>query len=151
LGCGEGFIYEELVAKGFDPKRIKSYDLVSTKPFITEADISKLPLKDESISVCIFCLSLMGTNYLQFIREARRVLKNEGELIISEVESRSPSWQKFVEMVANVGFRLVNDALKLTNSHNNNSSPRFFRSMLFRKQEPGKTHLGFKGKGYNLD
>lgn len=66
------------------------------KSFIIEADIANLPLKDESVSVCIFCLSLMGTNYLQFIREARRVLKNEGELIISEVESRSPNWSKFV-------------------------------------------------------
>lgn len=64
LGCGEGFIHESLVAKGFDAKRIKSYDLVSTKPFIKEADISRLPLPEESVSVAIFCLSLMGTNYL---------------------------------------------------------------------------------------
>jgi ubiquinone/menaquinone biosynthesis C-methylase UbiE len=69
---------------------------VSTKPFIASADISKLPLKDASISLCIFCLSLMGTNYLNFIREAWRVLKEEGELIISEVESRSPNWKKFM-------------------------------------------------------
>jgi ubiquinone/menaquinone biosynthesis C-methylase UbiE len=38
----------------------------------------------------------MGTNYLNFIREAWRVLKEEGELIISEVESRSPNWKKFM-------------------------------------------------------
>jgi len=59
--------------------------LVSTKPFIIEADISKLPLKDSTVDLCIFCLSLMGTNYLDFIREAWRVLKENGEMIISEV------------------------------------------------------------------
>jgi hypothetical protein len=55
-------------------------------------------------------------------------------------------------MVISVGFRLINDGLKLpTNKGGNNSGAIFFRSMLFRKQEPGKTHLGYKGKGYHLD
>jgi ubiquinone/menaquinone biosynthesis C-methylase UbiE len=141
------------VPKGFEPKRVKSYDLVSIKPFITAADIANLPLKDESVSVCIFCLSLMGTNYLQFIREARRVLKNEGELIISEVESRSPNWSKFVDMISAVGFRLANDALKLPNIKkiSNNNNARFFRTMLFKKDAAGKTYLGYQGKGYPLD
>jgi ribosomal RNA-processing protein 8 len=68
LGCGEGFLQEELVKHGFNPKKIGSYDLVSLKPFIKEADIANLPIKDGVADLCVFCLSLMGTNYLNFIR-----------------------------------------------------------------------------------
>ena len=36
----------------------------------------------------MFCLSLMGTNYLDFIEEAFRILKQHGTLWIAEVKSR---------------------------------------------------------------
>jgi ubiquinone/menaquinone biosynthesis C-methylase UbiE len=84
------------MSKGFKSDKIYSFDLVSCKPFIKIADISKLPLEAESVDMCIFCLSLMGINYLDFIVEAYRVLNNNGELIIAEVESRSSNWKKFI-------------------------------------------------------
>ena len=34
-----------------------------------------LPLEDASLDVAIFCLSLMGSNYVEFLREAHRVLR----------------------------------------------------------------------------
>ena len=68
LGCGEGFLHEQLTKQGFNPIKVKSYDLVKMKPFITEADIANLPLPDESVSLSVFCLSLMGTNYFSFLR-----------------------------------------------------------------------------------
>ena len=83
LGCGEGFIEDALTQHGFNPKNMRSYDLVQTKPFIRVADIAHLPRKKATVDVCVFCLSLMGSNYLEFVREARRVLKDNGELIIS--------------------------------------------------------------------
>jgi ribosomal RNA-processing protein 8 len=52
------------------------------------ADIAKLPVSNRSVDICVFCLSLMGTNYINFLQEARRVLKSNGELLIAEVESR---------------------------------------------------------------
>jgi ribosomal RNA-processing protein 8 len=45
-----------------------SFDLVSLKPFIKVADITNLPLTDKSADVAVFCLSLMGKNYLDFIK-----------------------------------------------------------------------------------
>jgi hypothetical protein len=56
-------------------------------------------------------------------------------------------------MVSAVGFRLVNDALRLPNVNkaSSNNNARFFRAMLFKKQAPGKTYLGYQGKGYPLD
>jgi len=57
---------------------VLSFDLVAVKSFIKEADIANLPIKDGSVQMCVFCLSLMGTNYLAFIQEAWRVLGESG-------------------------------------------------------------------------
>ena len=36
--------------------------------------MAHVPLKDASVHVAVFCLSLMGTNLADFLREAHRVL-----------------------------------------------------------------------------
>lgn len=66
-----------------------------------------LPQKDNSIDCCIYCLALMGTNYIDFIIEAVRVLKIEGRLIISEVLSRLTNIDFFIQMLEYLGLSLV--------------------------------------------
>jgi ribosomal RNA-processing protein 8 len=91
LGCGDGQIARSLTpsAKKLNIK-LHSYDLQSPDPLITKADISNLPLEDGSVDVAIFCLSLMGTNWVSFVEEAWRVLRGDGkgECWVSEVKSR---------------------------------------------------------------
>lgn len=71
LGCGEAHI-----AKALPSYRVLSYDLVSLAPdLVIAANIANLPLENEGVDVCIFCLSLMGTDWPSFIIEAFRVLK----------------------------------------------------------------------------
>lgn len=48
----------------FKEKNILSFDLVALKPFIKVADIKNLPLAENEVDVAVFCLSLMGKNYL---------------------------------------------------------------------------------------
>jgi ribosomal RNA-processing protein 8 len=71
---------------------IQSFDLSQpsgpSKSLVTVADISSLPLAPNSTDVAIFCLALMGTNWLDFIDEAYRVLRWKGELWIAEIKSR---------------------------------------------------------------
>lgn len=67
---------------------VHSFDLKRANDRITVADISNVPLKDESCSIVIFCLALMGTNFLDFIKEAHRILAPRGELWIAEIKSR---------------------------------------------------------------
>lgn len=89
LGCGDGKLAENLQA---EKKKLRvevlSYDLQSPSPHVTRADIANLPLHNGSVNVAIFCLALMGTNWLDFIDEAYRVLHWKGELWIAEIKSR---------------------------------------------------------------
>ncbi|CAG8507954.1 11073_t:CDS:2 [Paraglomus brasilianum] len=100
LGCGEGKIAENVQCK------VVSFDL-SGGDRIVKCDIGKLPMPGELFDVAILCLSLMGTNYIDFIREAYRILKKDGELKIAEVISRFTDIDAFVALLSEVGFRLV--------------------------------------------
>jgi ubiquinone/menaquinone biosynthesis C-methylase UbiE len=86
-------------------KEIRSFDLVSRKAHIEACDMAHLPLKNEYANVCIFSLALMNTNYLDFIKEAHRVLKFGGYLFIAEVLSRLPSTKLFVKLIKSMGFK----------------------------------------------
>ncbi|KAI1409339.1 methyltransferase-domain-containing protein [Hypoxylon sp. FL1857] len=89
LGCGDAKLAEALQS---EKKKLKldilSYDLQSPSPLVTKADIANLPLQDGAVDVVIFCLALMGTNWLDFIEEAYRILHWKGELWVAEIKSR---------------------------------------------------------------
>lgn len=91
LGCGDARLAHTIKDSGDITKfnlKIQSYDLHSPSPLVTKADISELPLADGSVDVAIFCLALMGTNWISFIEEAYRVLHWKGELWVAEIKSR---------------------------------------------------------------
>jgi ribosomal RNA-processing protein 8 len=89
LGCGDAKLATVLQA---EKKKLNlevlSFDLQSPSPLVTRADIANLPLEDGSVNTVIFCLALMGTNWLDFIEEAYRILHWKGELWIAEIKSR---------------------------------------------------------------
>lgn len=89
LGCGDAQLSSSLQPqlKKLNFK-VHSFDLQSPSPLVTKADIANLPLADGSIDVAIFCLALMGTNWIDFIEEASRILHWKGELWIAEIKSR---------------------------------------------------------------
>lgn len=101
LGCGEGRLRHDV------KQTVHSFDLVAHEDGITACDISNLPLADSSVDIAVFCLSLMGTNYGQFLVEARRILVSNGMLLIAEVASRFANHDpaQFIRGVEALGFR----------------------------------------------
>jgi ribosomal RNA-processing protein 8 len=89
LGCGDAGLAQGLQKDSEKLKlKIFSYDLQNPSPLVTKADIANLPLEDGSIDLAIFCLALMGTNWIDFIEEAYRILHWKGELWVAEIKSR---------------------------------------------------------------
>ncbi|KAK4238387.1 ribosomal RNA-processing protein 8 [Achaetomium macrosporum] len=109
LGCGDAKL-----ATALQPLQSKlhldicSFDLqTGGSPLVTRADIANLPLPDGSVDVAIFCLALMGTNWIDFIEEAYRVLRWKGELWVAEIKSRftNPELNKKKVVAHSVGNR----------------------------------------------
>jgi ribosomal RNA-processing protein 8 len=91
LGCGDAPLARgcQSVVKDLQLK-FHSFDLHAPNTHVTVADIAALPLRDGEADVVVFCLSLMGTNWVGFVEEGWRVLRGDGrgEFWVSEVKSR---------------------------------------------------------------
>lgn len=83
MGCGEARL-----AATLSNQTVHSFDLVAANDQVTACDIAAVPLPDNSVDVVVFCLSLMGTNLNDFLKEAFRILKINGLVKIVEVRSR---------------------------------------------------------------
>ncbi|KAK9239443.1 methyltransferase-domain-containing protein [Lipomyces kononenkoae] len=85
---------------------VHSFDLAKTNERVTVADIKAVPLPDASVHIVVFCLALMGTNFLDFIKEANRILKPRGQLWISEIKSRfsDNDGARFINAIKTHGF-----------------------------------------------
>ena len=110
LGCGEARLALEI------PNKCHSFDLVQVNDRITVCDIAAVPLPDGAVDVAVFCLSLMGTNRADFVREAHRVLAPAGVLKVAEVRSRfdkTPGGiDAFVREMGALGFKCVHKDTK---------------------------------------
>ncbi|CAM9119231.1 unnamed protein product [Laminaria digitata] len=102
FGCGEARLAATV------PNKVFSFDLVSPNPLVTACDMAHVPLKDGSVHLAIFCLSLMGTNLADFLREAHRVLVTGGLIKVAEVRSRfegeEGGVERFLEVTQRLGF-----------------------------------------------
>lgn len=102
FGCGEAKIARSV------PNVVHSFDLVALNERVTACDMANVPLKTASVDIAVFCLSLMGTNIVQYLVEASRVLKLGGILLIAEVVSRFKKIGSFVRKLRKLGFELEN-------------------------------------------
>lgn len=109
VGCGEAQIARKVKQKGMVSVQMHSFDLVACDPSVTVANMSALPLEDESVDIAIYSLSLMNTDYSAALDEATRILKHgTGQLWIAEVNSRfeKGSLDQFIEGLRERGFAI---------------------------------------------
>ena len=71
FGCGEARLAQSVKNK------VHSFDLAKTNERVTVCDMRSVPLESESCDIAVFCLSLMGTNVIDFLCEAHRILKSK--------------------------------------------------------------------------
>ncbi|CAF2614147.1 unnamed protein product [Rotaria sp. Silwood2] len=103
MGCGDARLAGTL--KSTHPN-IHSFDLVALNEYVQVCDIAHTPLKNNSVDIVIFCLSLMGTNLTDFIHEAHRILRLRGTMKIVEIASRFENQpQKFIRKIESIGFQ----------------------------------------------
>ncbi|KAL8961620.1 MAG: hypothetical protein Q9193_001848 [Seirophora villosa] len=93
LGCGDASLHASLLPYVSSLNlSLQSFDLSPGESpnahLITVSDIAHLSLPDSSADVAIFCLALMGTNWVDFVAEAARVVRVGGECWVGEVRSR---------------------------------------------------------------
>jgi ubiquinone/menaquinone biosynthesis C-methylase UbiE len=69
--------------------------------------MAHVPLEDEALDVAIFSLSLMGSNFTHYLREAYRTLKLDGHLHIIEATSRFSDLRQFQNELEALGFDVV--------------------------------------------
>jgi len=103
FGCGDARLGQSV------PHKVYSFDLQACNDYVTECDMAHVPLPDGSVDIAIFSLSLMGTNFVDYLLEARLVLKPGGLLKIAEVKSRFLDLSKFKQLLVQLGFSLVSE------------------------------------------
>ena len=117
MGCGQAEISRSV------KQTVHSFDLIAANDKVVACDMRHTPLSDEMVDCVIFSLSLMGTNFYDFLREASRICKTHGCLRVAELESRMTEseedategtpkkkkvnpFAKFVAVVEHFGFKL---------------------------------------------
>jgi superfamily II DNA or RNA helicase len=86
MGCGTAKIAHHF--SNDNRFHITSYDHVAINDTVQVCDISHMPLEDGSVDMCIMSLALWGSNCDEYIREALRVLDENGILYIIDSTKR---------------------------------------------------------------
>ena len=96
------------MAEGLADKcTVHSFDHVAINESVIACDIADVPIDDEELDVAVFCLSLMGSNFTQYLKEAHRTLKLDGRLHIYEATSRFSDRDRFAADLRTLGFSQI--------------------------------------------
>jgi superfamily II DNA/RNA helicase len=109
FGCGDNKLKDEIPYN-----QVTSVDHIAIDDSVIACDMSDLSayVTDESHDVAVFSLSLWGTNYKDYLREAYRALKRKGFVYIAEPTTHFESDEQqsdFKNLLKDVGFKMVGD------------------------------------------
>ena len=85
-----------------------SFDHYSDDETVIKADISDLReyLQDNSVDAAVFCMSLWGTNYMDYIKESYRYLKNGGIVYVAEPKDKI-NQSELIGGATQIGFEII--------------------------------------------
>ena len=108
FGCGrEPFLQNAL------GRRVKSFDHIAIDDIskVKPCDMSNVKkfVNDGKLDVAVFCLSLMGTNWPDYIKEAARCVVKYGLLFIAEPTRRAKEKLNLSEVLAENNFQILEE------------------------------------------
>ena len=85
-----------------------SFDHYSDDETVIKADISDLReyLQDNSVDAAVFCMSLWGTNYMDYIKESYRYLKSGGIVYVAEPKDKI-NQSELIGGATQIGFEII--------------------------------------------
>lgn len=103
MGCGTAKL-SKLIK---EPNKVISIDHYSENPDVIQCDMKHTPIEDKDVDVTVFCLSLWGTNWKDYIKEAYRITAKRGFMYIVEPSHTFDEGEKFYnikEEIKELGF-----------------------------------------------
>lgn len=102
LGCGMNSLKDKI-----HYSKIYSVDHYSNDDSVIKCDMADLSeyIKDEELDCAVFCLSLWGTDYMDYIKEAYRMLKDGGIVYIAQPNDKVKQ-EILLTGSLNIGFKI---------------------------------------------
>ena len=100
FGCGRAKVRSSIG----DRHVVHSFDHVAVSEDVVACDMTHVPIEDEMLNVALFCLSMMGANASDYMREAYRTLRLDGWLHVYEPTARFSDRDGFIRSLRDFGF-----------------------------------------------
>lgn len=107
MGCG----LAKLSTLIKEPNKVISIDHYSENPNVIQCDMKHTTINDNEVDITVFCLSLWGTNYLDYIKEAYRITAKRGFMYIVEPNDEF-DFDKLNEDIKQIGFNKINETIR---------------------------------------
>lgn len=98
VGCGTANLSEKIM-------NVSNFDLHPVNSKITKASSEEIPVSAETFDLVVFSLSLMKKKINKIMKEANRITKTGGHLIIAELTTRIEP-KEFIKLLNTYGFEL---------------------------------------------
>jgi superfamily II DNA or RNA helicase/ribosome modulation factor len=113
MGCGKAQISEFF--KTDTRFKFINYDHIKSNETVISCDISRIPLNDDSVEICILSLAMWGSNCKSYISEAYRVLESGGKLYMIEPTKRwteTTNADRLKSLLHESGFKIIEESIE---------------------------------------
>jgi ribosomal RNA-processing protein 8 len=113
MGCGKAQISQHF--KSDTRFKFINYDHISSNETVISCDISKIPLEDASVEICILSLAMWGSNCKSYLSEACRLLESGGKLYMIEPTKRwtdTTNADRLQNLLKESGFQIIQESIE---------------------------------------